>query len=219
MSIASKLILRNSTLDLNQTQDKLAEQAVNILGYKNLRMKVKTPGSLAQTLRSLDIKPFTIQSVTDYKRLRADGAVNWNKWMRIIIGISMPFVCFFSMWNLGKWLNWTTDNISGSSIAAGIFLGGAGCVYFIAWAGSFRQRREWFLCDISLYKGDIPEYVLNKAIQVKQSCPDCKLTVEYLVQNTNYVSLDPFLIAQLKDETYYIEVWDEDGFTGEITNW
>jgi len=54
---------------------------------------------------------------------------------------------------------------------------------------------------------DVPAFVLRKAIEIKRACPDVKLFVEALDETP-----DPFLIAELGRETYYVEVWDEKDF-------
>lgn len=77
----------------------------------------------------------------------------------------------------------------------------------------------WTQVKISEYKQPIPEFVLAKAVQVKQAFPECELVVEWLEDHP-----DPFLIAQIPDgreyhpptEKYYIECWDEPRFEGRL---
>jgi hypothetical protein len=54
---------------------------------------------------------------------------------------------------------------------------------------------------------DVPPFVLRKAIQIARACPEVKFTVEALEEDP-----DPFLLASLNGDTYYIEVWDEPDF-------
>lgn len=77
----------------------------------------------------------------------------------------------------------------------------------------WRSELEWTRTPISKYAEPIPDYVLNKAIQIKRALPDVEIIVEALQQNP-----DPFLIVRVKDgyryEGYYVEVWDERSFVG-----
>jgi hypothetical protein len=69
---------------------------------------------------------------------------------------------------------------------------------------------RWSLQLISNYREEIPLFALRKAIDVKKSCPESILMVDALTESTRVV--DPFLIASLLDEFYYIEVWGESKF-------
>lgn len=78
----------------------------------------------------------------------------------------------------------------------------------------------WGLSKISEYREPVPQFVLNKAIQIKEAVPQCDIFIEYLNE-----SPDPFLVAQIRKEkiydwgkchevveSYYVEVWDEPKF-------
>ena len=72
---------------------------------------------------------------------------------------------------------------------------------------------SWSQVPLSAYVGDVPDYVINKALQIKKALPE----VEFLVQRLG-TTPDPFLIARVKFtayqyEAYYVEVWDEPDFT------
>lgn len=91
----------------------------------------------------------------------------------------------------------------------------------------------WEQTEISEYRQDVPEFVLNKAIEIKREAPDCRIVVEHIA------NIDPFLVVQVghteneasdlfslmsyrtkskfvPDEQYFIEVWDEPKFEGRI---
>jgi hypothetical protein len=89
---------------------------------------------------------------------------------------------------------------------------------------------RWDRTEIKQYNEPIPEFVLNKAVQIKQAYPDVKFYVEKLNE-----SPDPFLIACRTEkmtyswntgsgdntydgvkEEYYIEVWAEPKFEGSL---
>jgi hypothetical protein len=94
---------------------------------------------------------------------------------------------------------------------------------FEAWISTSETYRSsfwapsWGTRKISEYKEAIPEFVLNKAVQIKRALPDVVIEVEYLEENP-----DPFLIVKTmkdkysEDESYYVEVWDEPKFEGRV---
>lgn len=87
----------------------------------------------------------------------------------------------------------------------------------------------WQDTKIELYSQPIPEYVLNKAIQIKKAMPEVQIRVSYLEENP-----DPFLVVirekvrsykdskgveqtyNAVDETYFVEVWEEPKFEGRV---
>lgn len=70
----------------------------------------------------------------------------------------------------------------------------------------------WEKQNIRHYQKPIPEFVLMKAVELKKEVPN----VEFIVEEVAVVK-DPFLYAQLGQETYYIEVWNEPRFEGRLT--
>jgi hypothetical protein len=73
-------------------------------------------------------------------------------------------------------------------------------------------RAEWSEVALAKYGEPVPEYVLNKAIEIKEKCPPATFLVDSLVVREERRTLDPFLIVRQDDETYYVEVWDEPKF-------
>lgn len=108
---------------------------------------------------------------------------------------------------------------------------------FAAWLNSNESVKSfggrfdcpaWLMTPIEKYKEAIPEFVLNKAIQIKKAMPNAGIFIEYLDE-----SPDPFLVVktqktvtytyqekensyQADDEMYYIEVWAEPKFEGRL---
>ena len=78
---------------------------------------------------------------------------------------------------------------------------------------------RWNLQNISEYREPVPEFVLAKAVQIKQACPECEIWIESLQDHP-----DPFLIVGVPDgrpyyepvEMYYVEVWEEPKFEGRL---
>jgi len=77
----------------------------------------------------------------------------------------------------------------------------------------------WVQTKISEYSQPIPEFVLAKAVQIKQAIPDCEIYVESLEDHP-----DPFLVVAIPDgrpyypakERHYVEVWAEPKFEGRL---
>ena len=78
---------------------------------------------------------------------------------------------------------------------------------------------SWNRVDISKYNEPIPEFVLNKAIQIKREIPGVVIQIDSLEDYP-----DPFLVVSVKHPRYsnlteddtYVEVWAEPKFEGRI---
>jgi len=90
-----------------------------------------------------------------------------------------------------------------------------------------RVAATWVATPISKYKKPIPDFVLSKAVQIKEACPEAQFFVDALttrvrrryatyvkpkVSSSTVYDYDPFLVVQLGDERYWIEVWNEPEF-------
>ena len=78
----------------------------------------------------------------------------------------------------------------------------------------------WRIAKIETYKQPIPEFVIAKAVEIKERLPECQIYIESLESHP-----DPFLIVGIgateydqdkPKEHYYIEVWDEPKFEGRV---
>ncbi len=95
---------------------------------------------------------------------------------------------------------------------------------------SFEECREysfdqfggpcWRMETIKEYRQPIPEFVLAKAVQIKERMPECEIYIEHLEDHP-----DPFLIVgsskaqyswKKPAEYYYVEAWAEPKFEGRI---
>ena len=81
---------------------------------------------------------------------------------------------------------------------------------------------QWDVTDIAKYKEAIPEFVVNKAVQIKRALPEVGVYIRHLSEDK-----DPFLeitLGKANDwdsdkngsERYFIEVWDEPKFEGRL---
>jgi hypothetical protein len=79
---------------------------------------------------------------------------------------------------------------------------------------------RWRATPISAYKKPIPEFVLNKAVQIAEKCPKAEFTIEELqverYQRIQRTLPDPFLVAKLGSESFFVEVWDEPLFENKL---
>lgn len=75
-----------------------------------------------------------------------------------------------------------------------------------------RYRIDVSWCRVMLgdCQNEVPLFALRKAVQVKKACPEAMLQVDELVEEKKLI--DPFLVAILDDECYYLEVWKEPKF-------
>lgn len=75
---------------------------------------------------------------------------------------------------------------------------------------------RWAEFEISKFTEHVPNHILQKAVEIKRSLPECEIRVQRLDQ-----SCDPFLVAVVKvgqynvEKRYFIDVWDEPGFERE----
>jgi hypothetical protein len=82
-----------------------------------------------------------------------------------------------------------------------------------------RTVRSWKACSIAEFPGNIPEFVLAKAVQLKQELPKVRFEIESLYGERERIIRplpDPFLVAILEDERYYIDVWDEKEYEAKL---
>ena len=74
----------------------------------------------------------------------------------------------------------------------------------------------WQSIHIGDYQKQIPEFVLRKAIQIKEEVPKVQFVVEEL--NEKAIDPDPFLWAITANERFCIEVWNEPAFEDKVLN-
>jgi hypothetical protein len=77
----------------------------------------------------------------------------------------------------------------------------------------YHYEANWNLRPLAGYDQPVPEFVLEKALEVKRAFPNVTLEVDTLMLRTyKEVPVDPFLVVSYGRERYYIEVWDEPEF-------
>jgi hypothetical protein len=199
-------------------RQQLAKQAQSLLGYKRLAMAITIPGTLLGALRELGIEPLVNSSVEAYKARKARPGM-WsgtrNTWLRL----AGATVFAFGITMILK-LNPTPSpaaiaGVTMCVIGAIICLG---CTLVLFDEQGTRTVRKWAQCNLSAYQGNVPEFVLAKAIAIKETRPGVNFSVDQLFEEREVIERDPdpFLIAQLGDEHYYIDVWDEKEYEAQL---
>jgi hypothetical protein len=73
-------------------------------------------------------------------------------------------------------------------------------------------RARWRTVPLEAYEGDVPEFALSHALEVKERMPNAEFEVEELRVEKRY---DPFLVVYCGRERFYIDVWEEQDFEKE----
>lgn len=84
---------------------------------------------------------------------------------------------------------------------------------FDDWTTGYFSAAQWQHTKLAEYARPVPEFVLEKAVRIKEALPQ----VEFYIQHLSDPKSDPFLIAAIGKEIYYIEAWDEPRFEGRLT--
>jgi len=81
---------------------------------------------------------------------------------------------------------------------------------------------QWAFQKISEYKQPVPEFVLAKAVQIKEKMPECELYIEHLQDHPDpflFVSAEPSQYSwQRPKEYYYLAAWAEPKFEGRLNS-
>lgn len=82
------------------------------------------------------------------------------------------------------------------------------------WATGYFSSASWAKTQLDQYTRPVPEFVLDKAIRIKEQLPE----VHFHIQHLQDPKADPFLVASIYGgEVYYIEAWDEPRFEGRVS--
>lgn len=72
---------------------------------------------------------------------------------------------------------------------------------------------RWYKSRLSNYNHPVPESVIALAILIKENCP----SADFIVHSLTKADPDPFLSVNYNNELFYIEVWAEPKFTGQLS--
>jgi hypothetical protein len=81
------------------------------------------------------------------------------------------------------------------------------------WGTGTKKIRNWQENSLRTFEGNVPEYVLRGACDIKTRVPTAEFSVHYLQESTSYREPrqlpDPILRVKTRNENYFIYVWDE----------
>lgn len=226
--VRTKLASSESAIAVMDEDRRLAAEARNVLGYSVLDEHVNS-STKASTfdigLAKLEIEPFSPESVEKYKQ-QAIVDHTWETPRRQNI-----FTCFLSVLSIG--LVCVVGALIGGLIACNVWnvaeapfwitgvAGVALCFIGFVGAGVMDDKNkawEWERHEISQYSKPVPQFVIRKALQLKQELPDVKLYIEELISKDKVRNGDPFLVAEHGSRTVYIEVLGRAGLRKEPLN-
>lgn len=170
---------------------RLAKDAAEHLGYETL-LGIVGSGILQEVLEMLEIETLDKAAVYTYQKKFGKPMMNMGLSKRVGSLTKTGFLVDSDHENLDIRHDKEDDTFSGRP--------------------SWRATDIWVRTGLKSYEQEIPEFVLNKAVQIKKELPDVNLYVEHLVHKP-----DPFLVAVLDGEEFYVEVWEEPGFEGRIS--
>lgn len=206
--------LISEPIDVDKEIDSIAREACNWLGYTRLATDIAgRDRPLLRALAKLSIDPLDQRTVNRY-RDRKIWQMGWlgafeGPFSYFFIGLLSFVGAFFCAVVLPEiaaenHIAWgTAAHLLPIGVVLGALLGAA--IGKVTTGNSF----EWDGVPIREYRLPIPEFAIRKAIAVSRALPSAQLYVESIRQKP---MADPFLVAVLGRERYYIEVWDEPKF-------
>lgn len=230
MLIRESLAFEGDQKELEQlyTFDQLAQTAASTLGYKvlrdqlpKLRMEAEERVSLKKAMSDLGIEPYSAKAVKQYQSEMARRATPlatkatalaivavlllfWGAGVTFLFSLIACIVCGVSeALAVPTWLAATAWFSLGGTVATFLVIGFSG------------ERKltyaEWTPIPISTYLRPVPEFALQTAVDLKETCPEAVFFIEELQLKER--TLDPFLVVHDSNgNKYYLEVWNEPGF-------
>jgi hypothetical protein len=193
-------------------RSELAQKAQALLKY-NLLMPFAT-GELFQAIRKADVNILTSASVEQYKNKKAGS--QWYDFFDRgrILGFLLAIAAIFAdmiAYRISATSAWVVPSVVG---------GGALTLLTVVFGSQLLCSRDlrtivkrfWKTYNLEYYSHPIPEHLLAAAIAIKEQNPKTIFEVEtFYVERTHRVprQADPFLVAVLNQERYYIGVWEE----------
>lgn len=205
----------NPDTEVQKLRQALYEKAETLLGYPK-KERTQRSYELHNALNKLGIKPFTDESVARYKAM-LKSRPPLACYLRALLTAALVY---------GTYWAWKVDIETTSSVLGVVCtLSGIAGVVLSIWSGLmtvtryFETTRTWAsvrfdqlrYADVRA-KVNVPDFALETALRVKEAVPAVNFNVEYLSESRHQIRLidpDPFLVATLGHEQYYLEVWDE----------
>jgi hypothetical protein len=212
--------------DPTQLSQDVLNYAVKNFGYRHPEVEHShLTGELTTALRVMGLRPFDRVSVELYKSAKAAMRLRrcWERSCKVVedfigvaaIGASYAFAFIGFMMHVLTLHDWTAMGLLQHwSVAVAV---ATTVIFFVArlvWP-KFTTTATWVCVPLRGYDSPVPEFALATAMEVHQRVPHVQLAVDELrVQHDAWVvrKADPFLVAKLGDEEYYLEVWAEPGY-------
>jgi hypothetical protein len=224
-----RMTISQSDSEVDDPRAELAKDSSHFLGYHKLSNVVIKEATLARTLITLEIAPLNRVSVEQYKARKAKPGM-WSDVKRGIGFVcALPvlitaFVSLVYLVSVAKPQDWW-----GILSVIGCVLAGITNVVTIIFAcvnlldsehgGAHRATRSWRRVALNAYDGTVPEFVLSKAVQIKRDLPNATFEIDQLFEEEERRERrdsDPFLVATLGKESFYIDVWDEKEYESKL---
>jgi len=200
--------VRNSSAGMTGIMPTLFSEALRLKQMRDLERRA------AEVLVRLDIEPFSAECVNAYAKAKLAEKLpeNQKRQRKVRIVSTLGWLCGAML--VVSMLTIMANNSGGFlTVTAAIagFIGGITAMVITSGTGYWQWR--WVV--IERFSEEMPEYVLRKAIQVKQVLPEGKLYIYALADRSIENPLfrnDPFLVLQVGESCFFLEVWDERAF-------
>ena len=188
-----------------------------ILLNQKLPIVQYSSAKLGEVLSSLNIKPFTKESVEKYKKEKVreletrNRVAFWERHSVLVIFAAACFtltLCFLVLADIDP--SWAGGMLGVLGAIVGLLL-----VARVSDAATDEENSwGWERLSFSVYGRGIPTSVAGEFIRVREVLPAAQFEIEYLVRMKDRKVFDPFLVVKYAECEYYIEVWDEQSFDG-----
>ena len=186
----------------------LPREASEILGY-NTFQKEKESCELKKVLDELKIRPFTPESVNQYKQQLLKEANSRILWLHLLlrtisnVGLAICVFCLGPA-TLGWFISWKVGLFFVVSFIASFIIFGSLNDFVTKGPGS------WRVISLNGYTKPVPRFALLSAVEIKKRVPSTELFIHEFIQQE--IILCPFLVVRHYDKEYFIDVWDEANF-------
>jgi hypothetical protein len=198
----------------------LAREAEKKLGYSALTNALAEQGAIHElpaALSGLGIQPFSLESVQTYqaaKLAEVNGQRKPSFFQRHAEGVFVALVLVVLASFLAG-LTFAEKGHRGLTITCFVLTG----VSFLSLASAevFEPKVttwHWGRRALQGYPGEIPEFILQRALAIQEKVPEAEFYVEHLSKERRVA--DPFLVVSHARRSYYVDVWEEPRFEGRL---
>lgn len=200
--------VRNSSAGTTGVMPTLFSEALRLKQMRDLERRA------AEVLVRLDIESFSAESVNVYAKVKLAEKLpeNQQRQRKVRIVSTLGWLCGTML--VVSMLTILANNDGGFLTVTTAIVGFIGGITAMVIASGTDYWR-WRWVEVERFSEEVPEYVLRKAIQVKQTLPEGKLYIYALsdrsIENPLFRN-DPFLVLVAGESRFFLEVWDERAF-------